>query len=84
MAFKKNVFKRVKFSTALRSGVDTDFRKRALQNGFKIYSTSRYNFAAHRRANSRDHTWKIQDEELFKAFPIIEYTDDYSKIVNQI
>lgn len=84
LSFKKNVFKKVKFSTSLRSGVDTDFRKRALKNGFKIYSTSKHNFVAHRRGNFKDHTWKIKDEELFKAFPIIEYTDDYSIIVNQI
>ncbi|SHH61323.1 glycosyltransferase [Sporanaerobacter acetigenes] len=82
LAFKESVFKKIKFNTSLKAGVDTDFRKRALKNGFKIYSTSKYNFVVHRHANSREHTWKIEDSELLKAFPIIEYTNDYRKIVS--
>ena len=84
LSFKKDVSTKVPFCIDKKNGVDTNFRKRALSMGFKIYSTSRFNFVAHRRENSIDHTWKIEDEELLRAFPIIKYTDDYKDIVSPL
>lgn len=65
--FHKRVFRKVKFSTNVRQGSDVRFVAACLRKGFRIYTTSSYNFAAFRRANRKSHTWKISDKQLLSG-----------------
>ncbi|WP_219837240.1 glycosyltransferase family 2 protein [Paenibacillus sp. R14(2021)] len=61
--YHKRVFRHVKFVRA-RLGTDVRFVSACLRNGFKVYTTSRFNFAAFRRKNRYSHTWKVSDKKL--------------------
>lgn len=63
--FHKRVFRRVKFVTNVRQGSDVRFISACLKNGYKLYMTSPYNFAAFRRGNRLSHTWKVSERALF-------------------
>lgn len=56
--FEKSIYPGVAFSN-LRKGSDMKFLKDCLKKGYKIGSTSRYNFTAIRRGNQSKHTWKV-------------------------
>lgn len=79
LAVKKSVFKKVKWPD-ITGGGDRIFQLECFQKGYKIYSTSKYNFA-YTRGSSEKHTWVISEEEFLKMFKIICYTDDYHKMV---
>lgn len=61
--FHKRVWRKVKFGR-LRQGSDVRFVSTCQKRGFKMRSTTRYNFAAIRRANRFSHTWKASDRVL--------------------
>ncbi|RCW45442.1 glycosyltransferase family 2 protein [Paenibacillus prosopidis] len=63
--FHKRVFRRVQFATHVRQGSDVRFVSACLKNGYKLYTTSPYNFAAFRRTNRQSHTWKVSERSLF-------------------
>jgi glycosyltransferase involved in cell wall biosynthesis len=63
--FHKRVLRKVKFATHVRQGSDVRFINACLKNGFKLYTTSPYNFAAFRRTNRHTHTWKVSERALF-------------------
>ncbi|WP_246096598.1 glycosyltransferase family 2 protein [Paenibacillus sinopodophylli] len=65
--FHKRVLEKVKFSTKLIQGTDVRFIRSCLSKGFKLYTTSRYNFVAFRRKNSSSHTWKVTDAKLLAS-----------------
>ncbi|WP_053956179.1 glycosyltransferase family protein [Inediibacterium massiliense] len=77
LTFKKKVFEKIKFITHKPSGCDSEFLLDCKKNGFKIYSTDRFNYAGSRRANLEDHTWKITPDEFLRKCEIILYTKDY-------
>lgn len=56
--FKKKIYPGVAFSN-LRKGSDMRFLKDCMKKGYKICSSSQYNFAAIRRENQKKHTWKV-------------------------
>ncbi|TLS36898.1 glycosyltransferase [Pseudalkalibacillus caeni] len=80
--FKKAVYETVKFGKR-RVGSDVDFLKDCLNKGFKIYAGSKNNYVMIRR-NSREHTWKI-DNDLFmrRKGKIVAYTNDYKDITTK-
>lgn len=82
--FRKRVFQDVQFSTEVQQGSDVRFVKGCLEKGYRVFSTSPYNFAALRRANRHTHTWKITDHELLasKSAKIIR-TTRLSKHINK-
>ncbi len=63
--FRKRVSKRVKFVKVPR-GTDVRFVGACLRKGYKMYSTSKYNFAAFRRADRQSHTWKVSEKRLMR------------------
>lgn len=65
--FHKRVFKKVSFSTKLVAGSDARFVQDCLKQGFKVFTTSSYNFAAYRRANRKSHTWKVSEQQLLSS-----------------
>ncbi|WP_336776746.1 glycosyltransferase family 2 protein [Paenibacillus sp. MMO-58] len=82
--FHKRVLEKVSFNTKVRQGSDVRFIKGALNNKFRVYTTSPYNFAAMRRADRSSHTWKIMDKNLLGSKgAVIIRTDSYRKRVNR-
>lgn len=65
LVVKRCVFKRVSFPNQTRREC-VKFCFRCIARGFKIYSGNKYNFAAVRRKNSKDHTWIVSDKRLLK------------------
>jgi glycosyltransferase involved in cell wall biosynthesis len=82
IVFHKKVFRRVKFAR-VRSGSDQIFLSACRRRGYRIYSTSIYNFAAFRRANRRSHTWKVSDKELLGRGSRIYHTSRFTKLINK-
>lgn len=78
---KKNVFRKVQFAD-LSLGEDVNFLRRCRRNGFRILSTSRYNYTYIRR-NDGSHNWKPESRYLMKTSKKILKTDDFKKIVNK-
>jgi hypothetical protein len=71
MVMKKDVFDRIKFPEKEGSGEDTSFIKQAVNQGFVLYATDRFNYLAYRRANHQTHTWQVSDEEHIKKCQIL-------------
>lgn len=61
--FHRKVFRVIKF-VRVAQGTDARFLSTCLRRGFRIYSTSRYHFAAFRRLNVHSHTWRISERAL--------------------
>ncbi|GLX71377.1 glycosyltransferase family 2 protein [Paenibacillus glycanilyticus] len=82
--FHKRVLEKVSFNTEVRQGSDVRFIRGALNNKFKLFTTSPYNFTALRRADRRTHTWKITDRHLLRGKGnVITRTAYYRKHVNR-
>ncbi|OMF31783.1 glycosyl transferase family 2 [Paenibacillus sp. FSL H8-0548] len=82
--FHKNVFKEVQFSTKLRQGTDVRFVQGCIKKGFRVFTTSPYNFVAFRRENRLSHTWKVRDKDLLLSKrAIVIHTDDFKKYVDK-
>ncbi|MCF6465679.1 glycosyltransferase [Clostridium sp. Cult2] len=82
LLIRKKVFNRVRFANIPR-GVDTQFSKDCVKNGFKIYSTNKYHHVYVRHDSLDKHTWKIKDEDLLKYCIIVEKdVRDYTTFVN--
>ncbi len=79
ISVKKKVFKRVRWGD-ITGGEDKLFQTDCVEKGFKLYSTSKYNFAYIRR-KPEEHTWGISDEGLLEWFNIICQTEDYKKMI---
>lgn len=80
---KRSVFTRIQFPN--RSiGEDVGFLQQAKRNGFKILSTSRYNFVGIRRSNPFSHTWRITDRALLsRNCRVIAHTQNYNALANR-
>ncbi|MFF2479630.1 glycosyltransferase family 2 protein [Paenibacillus sp. NPDC058071] len=82
--FHKRVFKKVSFSTKVVAGSDVRFVQDCLKKGFKVFTTSSYNFVAYRRENRKSHTWKVSEQKLLssKGATII-LTEDFKPYVDR-
>ncbi|MCC2684571.1 MAG: glycosyl transferase family 2 [Paenibacillaceae bacterium] len=80
--FRKRVFRDVKFSRAYR-GSDQIFLAASRRKGYRIYSTSIFNFAAFRRANRSSHTWKISDKILLGNSSRVHHTSRFTSYINK-
>ena len=70
--FRKRLFPQVKFVRAA-VGTDVRFLEACRNRGYRLYTTSPYNFAAIRRANRYSHTWQVSEQQLLaqKNHPVI-------------
>jgi Uncharacterized protein conserved in bacteria len=75
LLIKKEVFNKVKWPNKDR-GEDTEFLKECHANGFKIYSTDKYNFC-YIRSIPENHTWGIGGLEFLQKGSICLYTSDF-------
>ncbi|USK50926.1 glycosyltransferase family 2 protein [Bacillus sp. CMF12] len=77
---KKTVMEKVPFLD--RSlGEDVTFQKNARAKGYRIFSTSRFNYT-YFRWDSSDHTWNPPRKYLKRKSKHIGYIDDFRKIVD--
>jgi len=82
LLIKRKVFNKVRFAN-IPCGVDTQFSKDCVKNGFKIYSTNKYHHVYIRHGSLDKHTWKIKDEDLLKFSTIAEKNvKDFTSFVN--
>lgn len=81
--FHRRVFRVIKF-VRVAQGTDARFLSSCLKRGFRMYSTSRYHFAAIRRLNVHSHTWRISERTLLtETNKQIIRTKYYKKYVNR-
>lgn len=83
--FRKRVFHKVRFPTKVRQGSDVGFIKGCLKYGYKLFTTSPYNFVAFRRTNRHSHTWKVSDKKLLSSYKSakIIHTTNFKKYINK-
>jgi spore maturation protein CgeB len=80
LIIKKEVLDRVKFINKSQ-GEDTAFIKECVNNGFKLYSTDKYNYACVRRPNPNEHTWKITEKEYLRKCQVVSCEGDFKKYI---
>lgn len=69
---KRNVLEKIKFPSLKGSGTVSSFQKACIESGYRIYSTDRFNYVAHRHPDpNAQHTWKIEESNLLKNCNII-------------
>ena len=76
LVIKREVFDKVIFPDK-SLGEDIAFCKACIKEGFKIYSSDRYNHVYIRHKSKANHTWGINDELYLKLCHVIGTTDDY-------
>lgn len=82
LLFKKEVWEQVGFRS-LNTGEDVEFQRDCLNDGFKLYSGSCYDFAAIRYGSGHKHTWAVPDEVFRKHSRPIAFVEDYGKYVRE-
>lgn len=64
-------FSKVRFKPTNR-GEDTDFLRRATQQGIRIYASDRFNFVQVRN-HQDEHTWQIETDEILATSRVVAY-----------
>ncbi|MCL6603432.1 MAG: glycosyltransferase [Paenibacillus sp.] len=82
LLIKKNVFNQISFPNQNR-GECVKFCTDCIAHGFKIFSGNKYNFAAIRRKNSKDHTWIISDQNLLTKNVKVIKVKNFKKYVSR-
>lgn len=79
LLFKKHIYNAIRFKN-ITHGEDSDFLQRSRKKGYKIYSTSPFNFVGIRRKNKKSHTWTASDESILRGSQFIARTNRFRKI----
>lgn len=84
MIVKREVVEKVKFPSIKGSGTITTFQSKCISMGFRIYSTNKHHYVAHRHPDpDRTHTWTINEKDLLKHCRIVQKDiEDYTPLVN--
>ncbi|RLL46917.1 glycosyltransferase [Oceanobacillus piezotolerans] len=82
LMFRKEIFQTLQFPD-LNKSYDNKFQQLCLKNGFKIYSTDKYNYTVVRRQDKETHTWGISDKTLKRIFSVVAKTRDYKSYVTK-
>ncbi|GAE25995.1 glycosyltransferase [Halalkalibacter wakoensis JCM 9140] len=64
--FKKEVSNLVTFPS-VNQGEDTGFITSCIENGFPVFSASKYHYVLNRFQENHQHTWKLDNSEFFYA-----------------
>lgn len=81
LLFKKSVWDQIKFNEQVVSGSDVDFLRRCKREGFRIFSSSKYNYVCVRRKNVKSHTQKTSTLNYMSKCKLIAYTDNYVPLI---
>ncbi|WP_449602185.1 glycosyltransferase family 2 protein [Paenibacillus sp. Marseille-Q9583] len=82
LLIKRKVFEQISFPNRNR-GECVKFCSDCAAHGFKLYAGNRYNFAAIRRKNSKDHTWIISDKKLLSKSVKVIKVKNFKKYVSR-
>ncbi|WP_375103269.1 glycosyltransferase family 2 protein [Paenibacillus sp. RS8] len=82
LLIKRNVFQQISFPDRNR-GECVKFCSDCAAHGFKIYAGNKYNFAAIRRKNSKDHTWIVSDKKLLSKSVKVIKVKNFKKYVTR-
>ncbi|HWP97083.1 MAG TPA: glycosyltransferase family A protein [Syntrophomonadaceae bacterium] len=80
MVIKKEVFNLVKFPD-ITAGEDSEFEKRCIEEGFKIYAMNRRNYVTIRRESKDSHTYKLDDLTYLKTCEEFCRTNNYIDLI---
>lgn len=80
LIIKKHVLQKIQFPD-MSSGEDTVFLRNCIKNGFRLYSSDRYNYVCIRRKNLNTHTWKANEKALIKGCQFVAKTNNFKKYV---
>ncbi len=80
LTFKKEIFDYIQFTHRNKSE-DTLFINDCINQGYKIYSSDRFNHIITRRNDLSTHTWKISNVEFRKNCILISKNMDFNDIV---
>ncbi|OMD61584.1 glycosyltransferase family 2 protein [Paenibacillus odorifer] len=79
---KRNVFQQISFPD-WNKGECVKFCADCAAQGFKIYAGNKYNFAAIRRKNLKDHTWVVSDKKLLAQNVKVLNVKNFKKYVTR-
>ncbi|OBR89762.1 glycosyl transferase family 2 [Clostridium ragsdalei P11] len=68
ITFKKEIFKDIKFRYLNKDGTDNYFLQDCDKAGKKMFSADKFNYVYIKHKNLKEHTWKINSEELMKFY----------------
>lgn len=74
------VFESVPFA-AQSVGEDSDFLRRAVAQGKRIYSSDRFNFMQVRRRDVQGHSWKVEDDHLLSTGDLCFYGENIAHVI---
>lgn len=80
LVFKKDVWRKIPF-TKKDYKEDTTFTKELYENGYKIYSTDKYNYTCLRKTDPNHHTWNLSEEKFLKRCEVLTKTDNYKPLI---
>jgi|GEM_PF-897999 len=78
MILRREVFNKVRFSSDMSTGEDTQFLWECVNSGFRIYAADRFNYVDVRRPSPEPHARRIEDEEKLAQCRIVSHTKDYA------
>lgn len=78
---KKEVFNKIKFHK-VNFAEDKAFFEDCLNNGYKIYSNNRFNYAYIRHINLDNHTWKVDTSEIENISLKVNFENCFEDIVD--
>lgn len=82
LLIKRKVFDQISFPNRNR-GECVKFCADCAAHGFKIYAGNKYNFAAIRRKNSKDHTWIVSDKKLLSQSVKVVKVKNFKKYITR-
>ena len=74
LVFRRKVWRKVKFAENRKYGSDAHFLKDCKEEGFKIYSVSKYNYVCMRRKDTSTHTQKRSAKKFMYLCKKIRHT----------
>jgi len=78
---RRKVFEKVRYRD-ISNCEDVYFSTDSMKQGFKLFSTDKYNLVYLRRMSKANHTWKVKDRSLLKLCSVVKKTIDYKNIVS--
>lgn len=83
LVIKRKIFENINFEDDTQP--ETLFQITCSKKGYKIYSTSKYNYVVHRHLNpTKEHTWKISDINLLRYCEIVKRNiNNYTEYVDR-
>lgn len=85
LVFKRNVFDQIEIPTLKGAGTFVELQRRLQENGFKLYSTDRFNFVVIRNPNPEEqHTWKVVENEFLSYSTVQIIKENLNNFISYI